>query len=164
MTVRFRLVWSCSKTTRYGQVSCFLSRECSSWILFESFRQLFDTFLDTMEATGADFTNSFRTLSLIHLPNSKDFDRSIDLFISNILDQCCDAEEWKFIHKSSVDDRYFFRKYFAKKFSGLFNRTYELLRSLAGTNNAILSQFGFSQEMLERERTKKDKVKELEVR
>lgn len=130
---------------------------------FHSTRQLVQTFLDTMEATGADFTNSFRTLSLIHLPNSKDFERSIDLFISNILDQCCDVEEWKFIHKSSVDDRYFFRRYFAKKFSGVFNRTYELLRSLAGTNNAILSQFGFSQEMLERERLKKEQGKEFDV-
>ena len=58
-----------------------------------------------MEATGADFTNSFRALSLIHLPDTKDFDQSIHLFISTILDQCCDAEEWKFVHKSSVDDR-----------------------------------------------------------
>lgn len=116
-----------------------------------------------MEATGADFTNAFRALSLIHLPQCKDFDRSVDSFLSTVLDQCCDAEEWKFVHKSSVDDRYFLRRYFLKKSSALFNRTYELLQSLAGTNNAILSQFGFSQEMLERERMKKDKVKELEV-
>ena len=116
-----------------------------------------------MEATGADFTNAFRALSLIHLPSSKDFDQSVDLFISTVVDQCCDAEEWKFVHKSSVDDRYFFRNYALNKFFVLFNRTYELLQSLAGTNNAILSQFGFSQEMLERERTKKEKMKELEV-
>ncbi len=69
-------------------------------------RELFETFLNTMEMTGADFTNSFRALSLIHLPNAKDFDRSIQLFISTILDQCCDAEEWKFVNKSSVDERY----------------------------------------------------------
>ena len=58
-----------------------------------------------METTGADFTNSFRALSLIHLPNTKDFDQSIRLFLSTILDQCCDAEEWKFINKSSIDGR-----------------------------------------------------------
>jgi hypothetical protein len=63
-----------------------------------------------METTGADFTNSFRALSLIHLPNAKDFDESIRLFISTILEQCCDAEEWKFINKSSIDERYLWIK------------------------------------------------------
>ena len=42
-------------------------------------------------------------------------------------------------------------------------RTFELLRSLAGTNNSILSQFGFSQDMLGKETIKKEKAKELEV-
>ncbi|CAF1151995.1 unnamed protein product [Rotaria sordida] len=111
----------------------------------ETDRQLIDTFLNTLEMTGADFTNSFRTLSLIHLPNTKDFDESIRLFISTILDQCCDAEEWKFVNKSSVDER-----------------TYGILRSLAGTNTAILSQFGFSPELLENEERKRQKFKELE--
>ena len=68
-------------------------------------RQLVAQFLNTMHMTGADFTNSFRMLSLIHLPNTDQFDRSIDLFLSSILEQCCDAEEWKSVHKSSVDDR-----------------------------------------------------------
>jgi len=45
----------------------------------------------------------------------------------------------------------------------LIFRTYELLKSLAGTNNAILSQFGFSIEMLEEENQKREKAKELEV-
>ncbi len=58
-----------------------------------------------MQTTGADFTNSFRALSLIHLPETKDFDQSIGLFLSTILDQCCDAEEWKFINKASIDER-----------------------------------------------------------
>ncbi|CAF2391635.1 unnamed protein product [Rotaria sp. Silwood2] len=111
----------------------------------ETDKQLIDTFLNTMEMTGADFTNSFRALSLIHLPNAKDFDQSICLFISTILDQCCDAEEWKFVNKSSIDAR-----------------TYELLKSLAGTNNAILSQFGFSAELLENDKRKREKSKELE--
>jgi len=109
-------------------------------------KELFETFFNTMENTGADFTNSFRALSLIHLPNTKDFDQSIQLFLSTILDQCCDAEEWKFAHKSSIDQR-----------------TYELLRSLGGTNNAILSQFGFSAEMLENENSKREKATELET-
>ncbi len=43
------------------------------------------------------------------------------------------------------------------------NRTYELLRSLAGTNNSILRQFGYSTEMLEGESKKREKAKELEV-
>ena len=58
-----------------------------------------------MEITGADFTNSFRALSLIHLPNTKDFDESIRLFLSIILEQCCDADEWKYVHRSSMDER-----------------------------------------------------------
>ena len=69
------------------------------------FRELVELFFQTMHNTGADFTNSFRTLSLIHLPNSKDFHSSIDTFLSSILDQCCDAEEWKSVHKSSIDER-----------------------------------------------------------
>lgn len=43
------------------------------------------------------------------------------------------------------------------------NRSYELLRSLAGTNNSILRQFGMSTEMLENENRKREKAKELEV-
>ncbi|CAF3069804.1 unnamed protein product [Rotaria socialis] len=112
----------------------------------ETDQQLFDTFLNTMETTGADFTNSFRALSKVHLPNTKDFDQSIDLFISTILEQCCDAEEWKFVHRSAIDER-----------------TFSLLESLAGTNASILSQFGFSPELLEIERIKKQKAKELET-
>ena len=115
-----------------------------------------------METTGADFTNSFRSLSLIHLPNTKDFNKSINLFLSSILDQCCDAEEWKFINKSSIDERYLFR-YAKKKLRSSLNRTYTLLQSLAGTNNSILRQFGLSTEMLENENQKREKGKELEV-
>ncbi|CAF4074933.1 unnamed protein product [Rotaria magnacalcarata] len=112
----------------------------------ETDQQLFDTFLNTMKATGADFTNSFRALSKVHLPNTKDFDQSVDLFISTILEQCCDAEEWKFVNRSAIDER-----------------TFSLLESLAGTNASILSQFGFSPELLEIERIKKQKAKELET-
>lgn len=107
--------------------------------------ELFEKFFETMEKTGADFTNSFRSLSLIHLPTSKHFDESNQIFLSSILDQCCDADEWKFVNRSSIDER-----------------TYELLRSLAGTSSAILSQFGFSSEMLEKENQKREKAKELE--
>lgn len=117
-----------------------------------------------METTGADFTNSFRTLSLLHLPNSKDFDQSINSFLSTILDQCCDAEEWKLINKASIDERYLQNKYNQEKtFIFCINRTFELLQSLAGTNNAILRQFGLSLEMLENEKGKREKAKELEV-
>jgi len=54
-------------------------------------------------------------------------------------------------------------KKFIYSFYFFINRTYELLRSLAGTNNAILSQFGFSTELLEKENIKREKAKELEV-
>ncbi|CAF3777533.1 unnamed protein product [Adineta steineri] len=111
----------------------------------ETDKDLFETFFNTMQETGADFTNSFRALSLIHLPNTKDFEQSIRLFISTILDQCCDAEEWKFVNKSSVDER-----------------TFGLLQQLAGTNRSLLSQFGFSPELLENESIKREKAKELE--
>lgn len=43
------------------------------------------------------------------------------------------------------------------------NRTYELLKSLAGTNRSLLSQFGFSPELLENENLKREKAKELAV-
>lgn len=68
-------------------------------------RDLVELFFQTMQTTGADFTNSFRALSLIHLPSNNDFHSSVETFLATILDQCCDAEEWKFINKSSVDER-----------------------------------------------------------
>jgi hypothetical protein len=48
-------------------------------------------------------------------------------------------------------------------FAHFKRRTYELLNSLAGTNRSLLSQFGFSPELLENEKLKREKAKELEV-
>ena len=46
----------------------------------------------------------------------------------------------------------------------LFQRTFTMLQSSAGTNPAILSQFGFSPTLLETEREKREKAKELDVK
>lgn len=48
-------------------------------------------------------------------------------------------------------------------FAHFKRRTFELLNSLAGTNRSLLSQFGFSPELLETEKLKREKAKELEV-
>lgn len=77
--------------------------KCVSFFFYE--RDLFQTFLDTMFTTGGDFTNCFRALSIIQYPKHSDFDASIEQFMSTIVEQCCDAEEWKRVHRSTMDDR-----------------------------------------------------------
>ncbi|CAF3992685.1 unnamed protein product [Rotaria sp. Silwood2] len=72
---------------------------------FETNKLLVDIFFNTVKTTGTEFMNAFRAFSLIHLPNAKDFDQSIRLFVSTILEQCCDAEECKFVNRSSIDER-----------------------------------------------------------
>ncbi|CAF2718826.1 unnamed protein product [Rotaria sp. Silwood2] len=61
---------------------------------FETNKLLVDIFFNTVKTTGTEFMNAFRAFSLIYLPNAKDFDQSIRLFVSTVLEQCCDAEEY----------------------------------------------------------------------
>jgi hypothetical protein len=118
-----------------------------------------------MHETGADFTNAFRALSLIDLPTTNNFQLSIERFLVNIVEQCCDADEWKAIHKSSMDERY--ERMHCQQQSSSFHvnmsRTFNLLKSLAGTNPALLSQFGFSAQSFEHEQMKRTKAAEFDV-
>ncbi|WAR05983.1 SELO-like protein [Mya arenaria] len=54
---------------------------------------LVDSFLEAMENSGADFTNSFRCLSRLPLPNSSDFEERLAQLKDHLLSQCCTAEE-----------------------------------------------------------------------
>ena len=93
------------ETARHWQVRLDSIRSSIIVVSIILSRNLVELFFQTMKTTGADFTNCFRALSLIHLPSNNDFHSSVDTFLATILDQCCDAEEWKFVNKSSVDER-----------------------------------------------------------
>ncbi|CAF1525931.1 unnamed protein product, partial [Didymodactylos carnosus] len=111
----------------------------------DSDKELIDQFLSTMYETGGDFTNSFRTLSLLHLPGTIHFDKKVEIFKTNILQQCCNLDEWKFINKPDID-----------------NRTLQMLSELAEQNDMFLQQFGFSAERIQVEKMKYEKLKNIE--
>lgn len=70
------------------------------------FRDLVDSFFQTMEKTGADFTNSFRCLSGVPLPSSSDFEKRLVDVKDYLLSQCCTAEELKKEYTPRMDPRY----------------------------------------------------------
>ncbi|CAF1394016.1 unnamed protein product, partial [Didymodactylos carnosus] len=112
----------------------------------DSDKDLIDKFLSTMQSTGSDFTNSFRTLSLIHLPGTKDYDQRLATFKTNIIQQCCDLDEWKFVNKPSIDQQ-----------------TLQMLTQLAGQNEMFLQQFGFSSARIQVEQQKIERMKNIEL-
>ncbi|CAF0971086.1 unnamed protein product, partial [Brachionus calyciflorus] len=92
----------------------------------ESDIDLFNEFFETMYETGADFTNSFRKLSLFDITDNKDED--IKKFMSIILEQC-----------ASVDEiRGFFKPKMPKE-------TLDKLISAMEDNPGILEYFGLSE-------------------
>ncbi|KAH3825976.1 hypothetical protein DPMN_127865 [Dreissena polymorpha] len=68
-------------------------------------KDLVESFFQTMEKTGADFTNSFRCLSGIPLPSSSDFVKRFEDVKDYLLTQCCTAEELKKEYKPRMDPR-----------------------------------------------------------
>lgn len=68
-------------------------------------KNLVESFLSTMEETGADFTNSFRGLSRLPLPSSPDFDTKFVEVKSYLVTQCSTAEELKKAYKPRMDPR-----------------------------------------------------------
>jgi hypothetical protein len=59
-------------------------------------RKLIDELFYVMYETRADFTNSFRKLSLLNLNGPGHIDKDIDDFLHIILKECCSIEELKF--------------------------------------------------------------------
>jgi uncharacterized protein YdiU (UPF0061 family) len=77
---------------------------CQEYEACGVYRELCESFLDTMHQTGADFTNSFRCLSQHPLPDEKQEEAS-----SNVLDylmsQCSTKEELLKQSKPTVEAR-----------------------------------------------------------
>ena len=75
-----------------------------SWYLF-FFREIYDSFLETLEKTGADFTNCFRCLSALPLPGSPDFEKKLKDMKAYLLTQCSTLKEMKIACKTEMDPR-----------------------------------------------------------
>jgi hypothetical protein len=75
-------------------------------VLYLCDRDLTGAFLDTMQKTGADFTNCFRCLSRLPFPGSLDFEDKLQEVIKYILSQCCTVEELKKEYKPRMNPRY----------------------------------------------------------
>ena len=68
-------------------------------------RALLQSFLDTMEETGADFTNSFRSLSRLPLPGIIDHNDKKAELLTYLLEQCSTLDEQKKSCKPQMDPR-----------------------------------------------------------
>lgn len=62
-------------------------------------------FYETMEENGSDFTNTWRSLSSLSVPGSKDFDKSLQLTLSKLLDASSSLDEIKRAFAPKMDSR-----------------------------------------------------------
>ncbi|XP_075262338.1 protein adenylyltransferase SelO, mitochondrial-like [Convolutriloba macropyga] len=91
----------------------------------ESDLEFVKKFLRAMQKTGADFTNTFRVLSLFQTPAESNFGTSVELVKNRILDMCTNADE--------------LRKQYEPKIS---QHELEMVQMLANTNPQLLSLMG----------------------
>ncbi|KAL5010089.1 hypothetical protein ScPMuIL_012394 [Solemya velum] len=106
--------------------------------------EIMEAFLDTMQQTGADFTNSFRCLSRISLPGSANFDDKLSEVQSYLLSQCCSLEEHTAAYQPKLDPR-----------------ELQMIVVLMQTNPALLPAIGYSYETLARELKNAEKLEEI---
>ncbi|XP_014674524.1 PREDICTED: selenoprotein O-like isoform X2 [Priapulus caudatus] len=111
-------------------------------------KALFQAFLDNMEATGADFTNSFRALSLLRLPGCAGYDQSKRDLMTQLLSQCLTLEELKKQYAPQMDPRQF-----------------AIFQSLLQSNPAMVEMLGVRRGLgtIEREMERMLKRRELEM-
>uniref|UniRef100_T1ILI2 non-specific serine/threonine protein kinase n=1 Tax=Strigamia maritima TaxID=126957 RepID=T1ILI2_STRMM len=107
-------------------------------------KELIQKFLNTLEAIGADFTNSFRCLSSINIPSLPDHAKSVEITREKILSFCCSIEELKESIDQSVD-----------------GGQLQFLMLLYNTQPQILEQIGRGKEVIERELERRRKLNEL---
>jgi uncharacterized protein YdiU (UPF0061 family) len=69
--------------------------------------ELIKSFMDTMEKTGADFTNSFRSLNLLSIPGLPNHEQSVERLKNKLLLQCSSIEELIQANESALDSREF---------------------------------------------------------
>lgn len=60
---------------------------------------MIEDFFNTMYETGADFTNSFRKLSLINAKDKNNIDKDINDFLKIITEECSCVDEFREIFK-----------------------------------------------------------------
>ncbi|CAG2106778.1 unnamed protein product [Medioppia subpectinata] len=108
--------------------------------------ELIQSFLNTMEKTGADFTNSFRALNLLMSSGLPDHKQSIDHLKTELLSQCSSLEEIIDANESSFDSQEF-----------------QLFLVLLQTNPQLLEMLGKGPKAIERVLAKIEKTKELKT-
>jgi uncharacterized protein YdiU (UPF0061 family) len=75
--------------------------------LFSSSRDLVKSLLETMEQTGADFTNTFRCLSRLSLPSSaRPNSEEIAGVKEYLLQQCASLDDFKLAYAPKIDPRF----------------------------------------------------------
>lgn len=73
-------------------------------------KELVSNFLSTMLETGCDFTNGFRSLSLVTLPESAQLEESKHKFLDNIVKECASLTELQKFYKPKIPPGYVFRR------------------------------------------------------
>ncbi|RWS17722.1 selenoprotein O-like isoform X2 [Dinothrombium tinctorium] len=95
-------------------------------------KELVEQFFNAMEKTGADFTNSFRCLSLLTLPGLSDHKATLNLVSKRLKEQCSSLEEL-----IAATDVY------------AMSRETQLIFLLLQTNPQLLAQMGKGPEALD---------------
>ncbi|XP_071941976.1 protein adenylyltransferase SelO, mitochondrial-like [Antedon mediterranea] len=108
-------------------------------------KSLIESFLETMQLTGADFTNCFRGLTKVPLPGSPDAESAIAGVLEYYLTQCCTAETLKKSNQPRMHPRQL-----------------EMYMMLAQMNPDLLAQLGQGHQMLLQEIERMKKSKEME--
>lgn len=108
-------------------------------------KELVERFLSTMEETGADFTNCFRCLSRLPLPNTEGFQSQRDQILEYLLTQCATLEEAKKACRPRMDARQL-----------------QMMLSMIQMNPGLLQALGRGFLALSRELERMEKSKEFE--
>ncbi|XP_076090895.1 protein adenylyltransferase SelO, mitochondrial-like [Mytilus galloprovincialis] len=111
----------------------------------ETDKDIYDSFLETMQKTGADFTNCFRCLSILPLPGSPGFQAKLKDVKEYILTQCSTLEELKSMHKPEMDPRQL-----------------QAFLAMVQSNPGLVNALGRNFASITRDLEKLEKIKEME--
>ncbi|XP_077987251.1 protein adenylyltransferase SelO, mitochondrial-like [Glandiceps talaboti] len=108
-------------------------------------KELVDSLMQTLQDTGADYTNSLRCLSTLSLPSSPDYELKLEETKTLLLSQCCTLEELKKIYQPRMDPREMM-----------------MIMMLMQSNPSLLANLGRGQSVLVKEMERTEKMKEIE--
>nr|KAG5693334.1 hypothetical protein BaRGS_017627 [Batillaria attramentaria] len=108
-------------------------------------KDLVESFLKTMEETGADFTNSFRCLSRLPLPGMANFEPCRKELLDYLMTQCSTVEEMKKANQPRMDPRQL-----------------QMLFMLMQTNPGLMPALGRSFTALAAELERMEKLKDMD--